>query len=177
MLRTEQATLGGGCFWCLEALYQEVKGVLGVVSGYAGGEGDKASYEQISSGLTGYAEVNQVTYDPAIIAYLEILEIFFAMHDPTTLNRQGHDVGPQYRSIILYHNEGQQKLAAQAKAEAAQLWDDPIVTEVVPLTKFFSAEDYHQNFYRSRPEVPYCQVIINPKLQKFRQKFAAKLKN
>ncbi|HSH31086.1 MAG TPA: peptide-methionine (S)-S-oxide reductase MsrA [Candidatus Saccharimonadales bacterium] len=169
--------MGGGCFWCLEALYQEVRGVEAVVSGYAGGHNDDPNYEQVCSGTTGHAEVVEVTFDPAIISYRSILEIFFYSHDPTTLNRQGHDVGTQYRSIILYRNDEQKRQAEAVKADfAAKLWDDPIVTEIVPLERFWPAEAYHANYFREHPEQAYCQIIINPKLAKFRQKFQSLLK-
>ncbi len=174
---SEQATLGGGCFWCIEAMFKELKGVSSVASGYAGGHTPSPTYEQIHSEDTGHAEVVQITFDPSVITYRELLEIFFTMHDPTTPNRQGHDVGPQYRSIILYHDENQKKVAQDVLQTFAQkLWDKPIVTEIKPLDKFWPAEEDEQDFYAKNPEVGYCQVIINPKLAKFRQKFADKLK-
>ena len=178
MSMTKLATLGGGCYWCLEAFYQRVKGVDKVVSGYSGGHVDNPTTDRVYMGDTGHAEVVQLTFDPDIISYREILEIFFVMHDPTTLNRQGNDVGDDYRSIILYHDEEQQQIAdATAKDFAADLWKDPIVTQIVPFDKFWPADDYQQDFYNKNPQVGYCQVIIEPKIQKLRQKFAAKLKS
>jgi peptide-methionine (S)-S-oxide reductase len=172
----ETATLGGGCFWCLEAIYQEVRGVDKVVSGYAGGTTPHPTYDAVTSGRTGHAEVVQVTYDPAVITYHDILNIFWAMHNPTTPNQQGNDTGPQYRSIILYHNESQHQAAQESLTAVAKLWPVPVVTEVVPLEAFYPAEPYHQNFFKSHPEQAYCQIIINPKLQHLRQQFAARLK-
>lgn len=172
----EMTTLAGGCFWCLEAAYQMVEGVTQVVSGYAGGQTKDPSYEQVSSGSTGHAEVVQITFDSNIITYEDLLDIFWAIHDPTTLNRQGHDIGPQYRSMILFHNDEQKKLAEASRDKAAKLWPDPIVTEIKPLGHFYRAEDYHQNYFRNHPEQGYCQIVINPKLQKLREKFATKLK-
>lgn len=171
------ATLGGGCFWCLEAFYQRVRGIEKVVSGYSGGLTKNPTYEDMHLQPTGHAEVVQLTFDPKIISYKEILEIFFVMHDPTTLNRQGNDVGEQYRSIILFHNNEQREIAKDmAKSFAAELWKKPVVTEIKPYTKFYPAEDYHQNFYKNNPSAGYCLVVIDPKIQKLRQKFAAKLK-
>jgi peptide-methionine (S)-S-oxide reductase len=168
----ESAILGGGCFWCVEAVYQEVLGVHSVRSGYSGGREDNPEYRQVASGQTGHAEVVQVFFDPNVIGFSEILEIFFATHDPTTLNRQGNDSGPQYRSVIFYQNEEQRVLAEQAKATIApEYWDDPIVTEIAEFQKFYVAESYHQNYFRSNPNQPYCAYIINPKLDKFRKKF------
>jgi peptide-methionine (S)-S-oxide reductase len=173
----EVATLGGGCFWCIEAMFKLLHGVKRVVSGYAGGHADNPSYEQLYSEDTGHAEVIQVTFDPKVITYRELLEIFYASHDPTTLNRQGNDIGPQYRSIILYHDTRQKQIAEEVTREfAPTLWDKPDVTEIGPLETFWPAEDYHQDYYLKNPEVAYCQVIINPKVAKFRQKFADKLK-
>jgi peptide-methionine (S)-S-oxide reductase len=173
----EQAVLGGGCFWCVEAMFKELRGVSSVASGYAGGHSDNPSYEKMHMEDTGHAEVIQIMFDPSIITYRELLEIFFTVHDPTTLNRQGNDVGAEYRSIILYADDAQQKTAEDViKNFATELWDNPIVTEIKPLEKFWPAEDYHQNFFERNPEQAYCQVIINPKLAKFRQKFAEKLK-
>ncbi len=174
--QAEVATLGGGCFWCLEAAYQQIKGVEKVVSGYAGGEVPDPTYEQVSGGATGHAEVNQITFDPAVIGYGDILEIFWTIHDPTTPDRQGNDIGPQYRSIILYASDAQKQAAEQSKAAVAKLWPNPIVTEIVPLEKFYPAEDYHQNYFNNHPEAAYCQVVINPKLAKLRQKFESRLK-
>lgn len=169
--------IGGGCFWCTEALYEQVKGVSGVVSGYAGGHTAHPTYDQVCDGNTGHAEVVQISYEPSLISYRELLEIFYAIHDPTTPNRQGNDVGPQYRSIILYANDEQKQIAeAVTQGFAAAHWDKPITTEIRPLEKFWPAEDYHQDYYLKNPEVAYCQVIINSKLAKFKQAFAAKLK-
>ena len=171
--RTESATLGGGCFWCLEAIYQNVNGVSLVVSGYAGGSVDNPSYQAVCSGTTGHAEVMQITFDPDVISYDNILYIFWRMHDPTTPNRQGADVGTQYRSIIFYHDETQQEIAEHSRkqADASDLWDNAIVTEVVPLTRFYPAEDYHQNYYRNNPRQPYCTMVIDPKVDKFKKSF------
>jgi peptide-methionine (S)-S-oxide reductase len=174
----ETATLGGGCFWCLEAVFDEVRGVKDVVSGYAGGFVINPTYRQVCDGKTGHAEVVQVTFDPAVITFREILEIFFAIHDPTTLNRQGADVGPQYRSAIFYHSP-EQKATAQAviaELNAARVFDKPIVTEVTGVTKFYPAEDYHQEYFRKNPYQPYCQVVVSPKVAKLRKNFAEKLK-
>jgi len=174
---TNIATLGGGCYWCLEAFYQRVKGVEAVMSGYSGGHVDNPTTDRVYMGNTGHAEVVQVTFDPKIISYRELLEIFFVMHNPTTLNRQDHDVGDEYRSIILYHDEQQKQVAEEtAKNFAGGLWPDPIVTQIVAFEKFWPADEYMQNFYNNNPNVGYCQVIIDPKIQKLRQKFAAKLK-
>ena len=171
--RTETATLGGGCFWCLEAIYQNVKGVSLVVSGYAGGSVDNPSYQAVCSGTTGHAEMMQITFDPDVISYDNILYIFWRMHDPTTPNRQGADVGTQYRSIIFYHDETQQEIAEHSRkqADASDLWDNAIVTEVVPLARFYPAEDYHQNYYRNNPRQPYCTMVIDPKVDKFKKSF------
>lgn len=174
----EVATLGGGCFWCLEAVFDEVKGVTDVVSGYAGGAVKNPTYEQVCSGRTGHAEVVQVTFDPAVISFQEILEIFFTIHDPTTLNRQGNDVGPQYRSVIFFHSPQQQATAQQVMREfnAAGVWDRTLVTEVTPAPTFYAAEDYHQEYFARNPAQGYCRVIIAPKVAKFRQKYADRLK-
>ena len=171
-------TLGGGCFWCLEAVYDQLEGVLDVVSGYAGGHVPNPDYKSVCNGTTGHAEVVQVTFDPAVITYEEILEIFFTIHDPTTLNRQGADVGTQYRSAIFYQDEAQKKAAEAviAKMEAAKIWPDPIVTEVTALDVFYPAEDYHQEYFQHNPYQGYCQVVIAPKVAKFRQKYADKLR-
>jgi peptide-methionine (S)-S-oxide reductase len=173
----EVATLAGGCFWCLEAVYTQLKGVLKSVSGYAGGSIPDPSYRLVCSGTTGHAEVVQVTFDPRQISYKELLEIFFTIHDPTTLNRQGNDVGTQYRSAIFYHSPQQKAIAEQVIQEfaAARIWDNPIVTEVAPFTAFYPAEEYHQDYFKRNPAQPYCQVIIAPKVAKFRQKFASRL--
>lgn len=174
----EVATLAGGCFWCLEAVFEQVRGVERVESGYTGGAMENPTYDQVCRGTTGHAEVVQVTFDPRVLSYREVLEIFFATHDPTTRNRQGPDVGTQYRSAIFYHNAGQQVIAAQviATLNAAGIWDRPIVTEVVPLELFHRAEDYHQGYYQQNPEQGYCQAVISPKVAKFRKQFLAKLK-
>ena len=173
----EKATLGGGCFWCTEAIYQDIKGVHSVVSGYAGGAVDNPTYQQICTGTTGHAEVIQITYDPAVISYEEILFIFWRVHDPTTLNRQGADVGTQYRSTIMFHNDAQKAIAEKSKqeADAARLYASPIVTEIVPLATFYDAEGYHQNYYKDNPNQGYCRVVIDPKVRKFRQSFQDKL--
>jgi peptide-methionine (S)-S-oxide reductase len=176
--RQEVATLGGGCFWCLEAVLEQVRGVEKVVSGYAGGTVARPTYPQVCSGATGHAEVVQVTFDPTVISFREILDVFFAIHDPTTLNRQGADVGTQYRSVILYHSPEQKQIAEQRIAElnAAGIWDEPIVTEVVPLQAFYRAEDYHQGYFRQHGDQSYCHAVVAPKVAKFRKQFAAKLR-
>lgn len=176
MSTTESAILGGGCFWCLDASFRQINGVEDVISGYAGGQKANPTYEQVSSGTTGHAEVVKVLYDPKIISYEDVLDIFWAIHDPTTPNRQGSDVGPQYRSVIFYQDEEQHKLAEQSKADVAKLWPNPIVTEIKPLEHFYTAEAYHQDYFAKNPAQAYCQLVINPKLQKLREKFAAKLK-
>jgi peptide-methionine (S)-S-oxide reductase len=173
------ATLGGGCFWCLEAVYDDLIGVESVVSGYAGGHVPNPTYEQVCAKTTGHAEVVQVTFDATIITFREILEVFFTIHDPTTLNRQGNDVGPQYRSAIYTHDDTQKETAEAVIAEfnAAKLWSDPIVTEVTPLDIFYPAEDYHQNYFENNPYQPYCQIVVAPKVTKFRKKFRNKRKS
>jgi peptide-methionine (S)-S-oxide reductase len=175
----EITTLGGGCFWCVEAVYQELQGVQSAVSGYAGGIVDNPTYYQVCSGTTGHAEVVQITFDPQIITFEDMLYVFWRTHDPTTLNRQGYDVGTQYRSIILYHSEQQRAMAEQSKrdTDASGLWPHPIVTEISPFTTFYKAEDYHQNFYRDNPYQPYCLAIIDPKIRKLRKELREKLKN
>ncbi len=175
---TETATLGGGCFWCVEAIYQDVIGVHKVVSGYAGGEVENPTYQEVCSGTTGHAEVVQIAFDPTVISFEEILFIFWRTHDPTTLNRQGNDVGTQYRSVIYYHDEEQKKIAEQSMAEtdASDLWADPIVTEIAPLPIFYEGEAYHQNYFVDNPYQPYCIFVINPKVQKFRKSFRNKLR-
>lgn len=174
----EVAILGGGCFWCLEAVFAELEGVQKVESGYTGGHVANPTYEAVCSGTTGHAEVVRVTFDPALISYREILEVFFAIHDPTTLNRQGNDRGTQYRSAIFTTSPQQQATAEQVIAElaGAKVWDAPIVTEVVPAGVYYRAEDYHQDYYSNNPQQPYCRVVVAPKLAKAREKFAAKLK-
>ncbi|MBS1169738.1 MAG: msrA [Burkholderiaceae bacterium] len=173
---TEVATLGGGCFWCTEAIYQQLKGVLSVESGYTGGHVPNPDYEMICTGETGHAEVVQLTFDPAVISYREILEVFFTNHDPTTLNQQGNDVGTQYRSVIYYHSPEQEATARQVMTEMAHVWDGQIVTEISPATTFYKAEDFHQNYFRDNPYQGYCAFVIAPKLAHFRRLFAAKLK-
>ncbi len=174
----ERATLGGGCFWCLEAVFERVDGVLGVRSGYSGGAAPNPTYREVCSGTSGHAEVVEVLFDPTAIAYREILEIFFAMHDPTTLNRQGADVGTQYRSVIFHHSDGQRAVAENVMRELQSqgLWDDPIVTELAPLGAFYAAEEYHQEYFRNNPQQPYCQVVVAPKVSKLRQRFAHRLR-
>jgi len=176
--RMEVATLGGGCFWCIEAAFNEIRGVVNVESGYAGGDFASPTYEQVCTGTTGYAEVVQVTFDSHIISFREILEIFFASHDPTTLNMQGADVGNQYRSVIFYHNEKQKKIAEQIIDElnATKVWDDPIVTQVEPLKNFYKAGEYHRRYFNRHPEAPYCRIVIAPKIAKLRKKYREKLK-
>ena len=178
MATSETTVLGGGCFWCLEAVYTELRGVQTVISGYAGGSVDNPSYELVCSGRTGHAEVVQLTFDPSEISFREILEVFFTVHDPTTLNRQGNDVGPQYRSIILYTSPEQEQIAREVIAEitASGIWPRPIVTQIEPLARFYPAEAYHQNYFERNPYQPYCQIIIAPKVAKARQKFLARLK-
>ena len=172
------ATLAGGCFWCLEAVFVELNGVKRVVSGYSGGAVTHPTYHQVCSGSTGHAEAVQVTFDPGMITYRQLLEVFFTIHDPTTLNRQGADVGTQYRSAIFYHDQEQRLVAEQVirEIEAAGIWGSPIVTEVEPLRDFYPAEDYHQDYFKNNPYQPYCRVVIEPKVRKFRQKYMAILK-
>jgi peptide-methionine (S)-S-oxide reductase len=174
----EVATLAGGCFWCLEAVFDELKGVESVESGYAGGKVANPTYAQVCDGDTGHAEVVQITFDPQVLSYSDLLNVFFSIHDPTTLNRQGADVGTQYRSAIFYHNEQQKQSAAQVikKIEAASIWDNPIVTEVVPFDKFYLAEDYHQEYFAHNSFQPYCRAVIAPKVTKFRRQFIDRLK-
>jgi peptide-methionine (S)-S-oxide reductase len=170
----EVATFGGGCFWCTEAVFKELRGVEKVESGYAGGTVPDPSYEAVCSGRTGHAEVVQVTYDPSVVSYRDLLEVFFATHDPTTLNRQGADVGTQYRSTVLYRDEAQRRVAEEVIAELQRdgAFPDPVVTTLEPLDRFYAAERYHQDYYARNGRQPYCQVVIAPKLAKFRQKFA-----
>ncbi len=174
----EVATLAGGCFWCLEAVYDELKGVEDVVSGYAGGTALNPSYQQVCTGATGHAEVVQLTFDPDVVSFRDILDVFFTIHDPTTLNRQGADVGTQYRSAIFYHSPEQKATAEQVIRElnAAHLWDNPIVTEVTPLDTFYPAEDYHQEYFKNHPDQGYCRVVIAPKVAKFRKHYLEQLK-
>ena len=177
MSAKEIATLGGGCFWCLEAVFEQLHGVSKVVSGYTGGARPNPTYKQVCTGTTGHAEVVQIAFDPTVISFAELLDVFFATHDPTTLNRQGADSGTQYRSAIFYHAPAQKEQAEQKIAEwnAAARWGRPIVTEVVPLTQFYPAEDYHQSYFRQNPTQGYCQMVIAPKVVKFRKQFAQRL--
>lgn len=174
----ETATLGGGCFWCLEAVFQELDGTVSVVPGYAGGWLPNPSYDEVCTGRTGHAEVVQVTYDTARLSFADVLDVFFAAHDPTTPGRQGNDVGPQYRSIVLYHSEAQRKTAVDYIQELHRrgVFDRPVLTEVVPLEAFYPAEDYHRDYYQRHPTQPYCVLVISPKVAKVREKFAARLK-
>jgi peptide-methionine (S)-S-oxide reductase len=174
----EIATLGGGCFWCLEVVYQQMEGVDSIVSGYMGGHVDRPTYQQVCTGETGHVEVVQVSFDPAIAAYREILEVFFAIHDPTSLDRQGADAGPQYRSVIFYHSEAQRSVAEDVMRELAAeaVFDKPIVTEVRAATTFYPAEDYHQDYFLNHSSQPYCAFVVAPKVKKFREKFAEKLR-
>lgn len=174
----ELATLGGGCFWCLEAVFDQLAGVTDVVSGYAGGHVKNPSYKQVCAGNTGHAEVVQVRFDPARLSYRDLLEVFFSIHDPTTLNRQGNDVGPQYRSVIFYHSPEQERIARELIAElsAARRWAQPIVTELSPISAFYPAEDYHQEYFAQNGSQPYCQFVVAPKVAKFRKQYADRLK-
>ena len=174
----QTATLAGGCFWCLEAVFDELKGVAAVESGYAGGQTEQPSYRDVCTGTTGHAEVVQVRFDPSILSYRDLLSVFFTIHDPTTLNRQGADVGTQYRSAILYHDEAQKSAAQELIRELNQqlIWDKPIVTEVSRFEKFFVAEDYHQEYYAKNPLQPYCMAVVAPKVSKFRKHFMDRLK-
>ncbi len=176
--RKEIATLGGGCFWCLEAIFTELRGVEKVASGYSGGSVPNPSYEQVCTGKTGHAEVVQITFDPEIISFRELLEAFFTIHDPTTLNRQGADAGTQYRSAIFYHTSEQEAVARGviAELEKAKVWDAPIVTEITPFKAFYPAEEYHREYFERNPEQPYCRIVIAPKVAKFRKQFLAKLR-
>jgi peptide-methionine (S)-S-oxide reductase len=178
-LGLELATLGGGCFWCLEAVFEQARGVLQVVSGYTAGATPNPTYEQICTGNSGHAEVVQISFDPQVISYRTLLEIFFTIHDPTTLNRQGNDRGTQYRSIILYHDENQKAVAQEVVREIdnAKIWDAPLVTQLQALTHLYPGETYHQAYYRGHEEQPYCQFVVAPKVVKFREKFRALLKS
>jgi peptide-methionine (S)-S-oxide reductase len=173
----ENATLGGGCFWCLEAIYDQLKGVMNVDSGYAGGTFTNPTYEQVCSGSTGHAEVVQITFDSQVISYKQILEVFFTIHDPTTINRQGADIGSQYRSVIFYHTPQQEVIARQVMSEiiSSGLWNAPLVTELVPYQAFYKAEDYHQEYFIKNPNQAYCRAIILPKVAKFRKQHLEKL--
>lgn len=179
MLNTDTATFGGGCFWCIEAIFQQMNGVIAVASGYSGGQREHPTYEQVCSGTTGHAEVVQVIYDPSKVSYPELLEVFWGVHDPTTLNRQGADVGTQYRSVIFYHNEMQHQLAEEykQKLDKSGAFNDPIVTEISPAKPFYKAEKYHQNYYNENGGQPYCSIVIRPKVEKFKKVFANKLKH
>lgn len=174
---TDTATFGAGCFWCVEAIFQQVNGVISVQSGFSGGNVKNPSYREVCEGTTGHAEVCQVTYDSTVVTYLELLEIYWKTHDPTTLNRQGADVGTQYRSVIFYHNEAQKRAAEEMKAElnSAGIWNDPVITEIVPYDVFYKAEDYHQDYYFQNTNQPYCSAVITPKVEKFRKVFADKM--
>ena len=174
----ELATLAGGCFWCLEAVYELLKGVEDVTSGYAGGQKENPTYEQVCSGMTGHAEVVQIGFDPSVISFKDLLDVFFTIHDPTTLNQQGYDVGSQYRSAIFYHSPEQKATAEQTIKELtdAKLWEDPIVTQVEPLSLFYPAEEYHQHYFERNPNQPYCRAIVAPKVAKARSHFIAQLK-
>ncbi len=174
----ENITLGGGCFWCIEAVFSELKGVQTAVSGYSGGKVVNPTYEQVCSGTTGHAEVVQVKFDSEVISFKEILEVFFTVHDPTTLNRQGNDIGNQYRSAIFYHSENQKRIAKEVinELELSKKWSNPIVTELKPFDKFYKAEDYHQNYFKLNTSQPYCKVVIEPKVNKFRKLYLNQLK-
>jgi peptide-methionine (S)-S-oxide reductase len=176
--QVEIVTLGGGCFWCLEAVFEQLRGVERVESGYSGGTVPGPTYKHVCTGSTGHAEVVQVTFDPNSVSYREILDVFFGTHDPTTLNRQGADVGTQYRSVIFYHTPEQKQIAEQRIAELneAKIWGVPIVTQVAPFDTFHRAEDYHQQYFRNNPRQPYCQGVVSPKVAKFRKQFAGKLR-
>jgi peptide-methionine (S)-S-oxide reductase len=173
---SQTATFGGGCFWCIETIFQDIKGVLRVESGYMGGSTLNPSYKEICSGLTGHAEVIQVTFDPALVSFRTLADVFFTVHDPTTLNRQGNDVGTQYRSVIFWHTPEQQAEALAAKQQAGALWSNSVVTEIAPASTFYKAEPYHQNYYKDNPYQPYCMVVIAPKVKKFREQYREALK-
>lgn len=177
-IKTETATFGAGCFWCVEAIFQDLDGVLSVTSGYSGGRIDNPTYKEVCSGLTGHAEVCQIVFDENKISYDELLEAFWKTHDPTTLNRQGNDAGTQYRSVIFFHNEKQKELAEKYKEELNKsgAWDKTVVTAINPFTKFFKAENYHQNYFNENGDQPYCKFVIQPKVEKFRKVFATKIK-
>lgn len=176
---TDRATLGGGCFWCLEAVFQHIHGVDSVVSGYAGGATENPTYEQVCSGSTGHAEVCQIVFDPDVVSYHQLLEVFFRVHDPTTLNRQGNDVGTQYRSVVFWHDPAQQQLAQDAMTtlDESGSWDSPLVTELQPLDVFYPAEEYHQDYFRRNPQQGYCAAVVAPKVDRFRQAFSQLLAN
>jgi len=176
--KLETATLGAGCFWCVEAVFDDLTGVESVESGYSGGHTENPTYREVCSETTGHAEVAQITFDPNVISFKEILQVFFAVHDPTTLNRQGNDIGSSYRSAIFYHDENQKRIAEEVIKEVTEegVYDNPIVTEVTPFDKFYIAEDYHQEYFASNPTQPYCAAVVAPKVAKFRQKFVNRLK-
>ncbi|HJR06739.1 MAG TPA: peptide-methionine (S)-S-oxide reductase MsrA [Pyrinomonadaceae bacterium] len=176
--REELATLAGGCFWCLEAVFADLRGVARVVSGYAGGDVPNPTYKAVCTGTTGHAEVVQVAFDPNVVSFKELLEVFFTIHDPTTLNRQGGDIGTQYRSAIFYHSPEQKETATQMieQINSAHIWDAPVVTQIEPLTVFYPAEDYHQDYYQNNASQPYCRAVIAPKVSKFRKQYLEKLK-
>ena len=178
-LNLETATLAAGCFWCVEAVFDDLKGVEDVVSGYSGGQTENPTYRQVCDGNTGHAEVAQIKFDPSVISFKDILRVFFSVHDPTTMNRQGADIGTQYRSAIFYHNDEQKRDAEEVIKEITDegVYDDPIVTEVTALEKFWPAEDYHQEYFANNPNVPYCAAVVSPKVKKFRQKFSDRLKS
>jgi len=174
---SELATFGGGCFWCLDAAFRQLRGVEKVVSGYAGGRRPNPSYEQVCTGATGHAEVVQISFDPGVISYRDLLGVLFTIHDPTTLNRQGGDVGTQYRSVVFHHTPGQEREVREviADLEKNQVWSDPIVTEVVPFSVFYAAEDYHQDYFNKNPHQPYCSAVVAPKVAKFRKAYFDRL--
>ena len=178
MAKTELATLAGGCFWCMEAVFDDLNGVLSVESGYSGGHVANPTYRQVCSEVTGHAEAVQLTFDPAMISYKDILNVFFTVHDPTTLNRQGNDVGTSYRSAVFYHSDEQKAIAQEVirKLTAQKLWSDPIVTEVTKFDKFYIAEDYHQEYFANNADQPYCRVVVAPKVAKFRKQYFDRLK-
>ncbi len=175
---TKEATFGAGCFWCIEACYKDLAGIIDVMPGYSGGHTDNPTYKEICTGTTGHAEVARVIYDPAVVSFEELLEVFWFVHDPTQLNRQGNDIGTQYRSVIFYHDEEQRQLseAYKARLTAEQVWDRPIVTEIVPLQRFYPAEDYHKDYFELNPGNAYCQAVVRPKVEKFRKVFEQRLK-
>ncbi len=174
----EIATLAGGCFWCIEAVFDDLRGVEDVASGYAGGKKDNPTYQEVCTGETGHAEVVQVKFDPSQLSYADLLHVFFAVHDPTTVNRQGNDVGSQYRSAIFFHSDEQKRVAEETieKLDSEKIWDSPIVTEIVPFTNFFAAENYHQEYFANNPNQPYCAAVVAPKVAKFRKMFVDRLK-
>lgn len=175
--KLETATFGAGCFWCVEAVFQRLNGVKSVMPGYAGGNVKNPTYKQVCTGTTGHAEVAQINYDPKQISYKELLEVYWRTHDPTTANRQGNDIGTQYRSVIFFHNEDQKKIAEEMKEKLSEsgIWKDPVVTQIEPLTTFYKAEDYHYNYYNENTSQPYCSYVIAPKIEKFKKAFADKI--